>query len=265
MLGKLMKYEWKAGWKIMLLMNLFTVLMTVLGCFSFGFLNFEDPSVFQVLTFVAVLIFYILTIYAVSMGCMVYIAVRFYKNIYSTEGYLMHTLPVSPRQLLLSKLIVNSGYYIFTSFVMIFSIVALFAVILAKLEPSAYLELAYGMKEFEAEIGMSFVAYLIFLAVTSVVGCISGILMIYASIALGQLASKHKVLTAIGAYIALTTVMQIIVTIGMFAFMMGMDLEEVVVMPMNGIYAFTLVISIVLAVVFYILTEQLMKRKLNLE
>ena len=38
----------------------------------------------------------------------IYIAVRFYKNLYTDEGYLMHTLPVTPRQLLVSKLTVGS-------------------------------------------------------------------------------------------------------------------------------------------------------------
>lgn len=265
MLGKLMKYEWKAGWKMIGLMNLFTILMTVLGCLSLGFMNFEDPGVLQIFTLVAVFIFYCLTISAVSIGCTIYVAVRFYKNMYSNEGYLMHTLPVTPRQLLLSKLFIGSGYYIVTTLMVLLSIFALLGVILFRADPFVYSDFAMVMAEFEAEMGMSFMSYMIYCIVLSVFSCAEGILMIYASIALGQLASKHKVLTAIGAYIAITTVIQFVTMIATFGMTWNIDVVETGVMPMGGIFAFSLVLILILGVVFYILTEQLMKRKLNLE
>ena len=103
MLIKLMKYEWKATWKACAIINFFTVFATILGVFAMkslqnGILHKDQFTYIAVILFV----FYYLSIIGVSFSMSIYIGVRFYCNLYTDEGYLMHTLPVTKRQLVLS-------------------------------------------------------------------------------------------------------------------------------------------------------------------
>ena len=41
----------------------------------------------------------------------IYFAIRFYKNLYTDEGYLMHTLPVKPWMLIVSKLTIGTIWF----------------------------------------------------------------------------------------------------------------------------------------------------------
>ena len=49
---------------------------------------------------------YVLFIFAIVVATYVYLAIRFQKNLFSDEGYLTHTLPVSPTKLIWSKMLV---------------------------------------------------------------------------------------------------------------------------------------------------------------
>ena len=97
MLGKLLKHEWKSVWKIP------TILLCVLmGLAVLAGLGFASPiwdSGLEGLGVLAVLswmVFYF-AIMGVSMGIMLYLAVRFYRSMFTDEGYLTHTLPVTTR------------------------------------------------------------------------------------------------------------------------------------------------------------------------
>ena len=106
MLKKLLKYEWKETARLLLPINLALIVLTVLGCAMLSTSIFDsEVSIFFA---VPLLILYIISIIAFSSVTIIYIYVRFYKNLYTAEGYLMHTLPVTPMQLFHSKLIVAS-------------------------------------------------------------------------------------------------------------------------------------------------------------
>ena len=100
MLGKLIKHEWKSTYKMGCLMLVVIALITVFGWlafqtpmwkslsrndFSFGWLD-----IFGFLT----LMMYVLLLVGVNFGILIYLGVRFYKTMYTDEGYLTHTLPV---------------------------------------------------------------------------------------------------------------------------------------------------------------------------
>ena len=71
MLGKLMKYEWKATWKLLLSANILTVVMTGLARWMV-YLMEEAPysSDFQMVDFVAVMVLftYVASMFAVYVG-----------------------------------------------------------------------------------------------------------------------------------------------------------------------------------------------------
>lgn len=272
MLGKLIKYEFRSGWKIIALMNVFVMIVGGLGCFEFNRVNYKDPTLFQMFTMITVLMFYMLTIFAVNIGCSIYIAVRYYKNLYTNEGYLMHTLPVTPRQLLLSKLTVHSLYSIVSALVTVVSIFAFIAVVLANTGEVSDEIFREFLAEFERDLGMSFTTYMLFMTVCSIISTIQGILHIYVSIAIGQMASKYKVLASIGVYIAIYTVMNIIGMIASFAIASAYTFGTIsrrgavyTGLGSSSVSLFGFLIALVMTIVFYAVTEQLMKKKLNLD
>ena len=56
---------------------------------------------------VILMVLYLSVIFAIAVLCFVSTVQRFYKNLLGREGYLMHTLPVTETQLILSKLITS--------------------------------------------------------------------------------------------------------------------------------------------------------------
>ena len=104
MLKKLIKYEWKDTRRLLLPINLAIIVLTLVGCamLSTSIFDSKESLIFSI----PLLLLYVLSIMAFSSVTIIYIYVRFYKNLYTAEGYLMHTLPVTPMQLFHSKLIV---------------------------------------------------------------------------------------------------------------------------------------------------------------
>ena len=114
MLGKLMKYEWKNTWKVGCLMLLGMFLITVIGCVVLrmpGVTAIFDGNAsvamswLGISSFVATLILYVIMLMAATWGIMIFLGIRFYRSMYSDEGYLSHTLPVTANQLFLSKVL----------------------------------------------------------------------------------------------------------------------------------------------------------------
>ncbi len=99
MLTKLLKYEFKDTARIIPFFYLITLIFAGM-VLSAKALNIKW---FQVTTSALLLLLGI----AVSVITFVIIVMRFYKNLFSNEGYLMFTLPVKPYKLLTSKTIVS--------------------------------------------------------------------------------------------------------------------------------------------------------------
>lgn len=107
MLGKLIKYDMKALNRFLILIHGFLLFAALLVRFFLtGRVLVETPKDGTLLGLSFLLFF--LIIMSVSFGTFIVIAVRFYKNLFSDEGYLTRTLPVTSGQHLLSKTIAGS-------------------------------------------------------------------------------------------------------------------------------------------------------------
>ena len=137
MLGKLMKYEWKNIWRAGTLMLLGMFVVTVIGCVVLrmpGGLVTEiadgnnmnaTQSWFVLSSFVATLILYVIMLLASTWGMLIFLGIRFYRSMYTDEGYLSHTLPVTANQLFLSKVLVSGAWYLFLTIGIGISVMAL--------------------------------------------------------------------------------------------------------------------------------------------
>lgn len=276
MLRKLLKYEWKSSWRIILAMNCFLLLVTLLGMFSFRALFAENQlevvQIFGVLS----LILYYLTIIVIIFAVLIFMGVRFYRNLYGDEGYLMHTLPVSVHAKVLSKLFVTVAFYLITTIAIILSVISLAFSLITYAEPTVDLaaEIAKGWREvqpiLEQELGMNLGLYGFLIIIGVIVGTFSAILMIYAAISIGQMFGRHKVMGSIVSYIGLYILQQTITSIITLPFTIDKTINSIEDAAsfgaiMNSSLLSGFAISAVFGVFYYILTVVLMKNKMNLD
>ncbi len=114
MFAKLMKHEFKATSRIVPFVYLVTLFMIL-----------TNLSVRQLgIQWLSSLFLALLILSGVAEILMTYVLVifRYYKNLYNSEGYLMHTLPVRAGDLFWSKLIV-SFFWLFISYLVMIGVV----------------------------------------------------------------------------------------------------------------------------------------------
>ena len=277
MLSRLIHHEWKETWRIPVI-SFIVILFLTLVCFI-CFRQMEPPADENSINAGAfvIMMLYCLIISCISMVVTIYIAIRFYRNLYTDEGYLMHTLPVTPRQLILAKLLVAALW------VFVLSMLALWAIcciLLFGLPAMALVDMPVGisslMEYFPQIFGMGPVAFLLFYVVLSLVSAFSSVLIAYAAVSLGQLFTKHKVMASVLCYIGFTMLIQTISTLLMTPSLTRLVLSQDMVNTASGIPAYfgaymreILLISMagsaICAVISYILTEYIMRRQLNLD
>lgn len=199
------------------------------------------------------------------------IAIRFYKNLFSSEGYLSHTLPVTSGQHLLSKTISGSIWGIIN---MISLHIALFIVAAT---PHVISFVSENKAEIMEKLGFtgsrpsgSFLGFLLLYIVVCLIGTATNVILFYSAITIGQLISGHKILGAIAAYFVInTTVSVAALIITAYTGLLGasMNLSTAVdsikylkdSLIMNGIFSF------IQTAVLYLVIYWIMKKKVNLD
>ena len=277
MLSRLIRHEWRETWRIPVI-SFLVILFLTLVCFI-CFRQMEPPADENSVNAGAfvIMMLYCLIISCISTVVTIYIAIRFYRNLYTDEGYLMHTLPVTPRQLILAKLLVAALW------VFVLSLLALWAIcciLLFGLPAMALVDMSViipALTEYFPQIfGMGPVAFLLFYVLLSLVSAFSSVLVAYAAISLGQLFSKHKVMASILCYIGFTMLIQTVSTLLMTPSLTRLVLSPDMVNTASGIPSYfgaymreilliSMAGSVICAVISYILTEYIMRRQLNLD
>ncbi|MBQ8198200.1 MAG: hypothetical protein IJZ76_02090 [Lachnospiraceae bacterium] len=271
MLKKLFVHEWKDSWRLVGIMNLIVIGLTLIGTF---FLNNEtwnamDKNEFIAVTVVVYMMFFIASIAALSMVVTFYFYIRFYRNLYTDQGYLMHTLPVTAHQLIWSKTFVATIWMVISTVVMVGSIFGLvFAAIPGEERGEFWREMseAFAMMDFDGRAVVIVVLYILAI----IVGQLSNVFMGYASISIGQMFKKQKVLGAIGVYIGIYMLIQTVSSYGMMFVTMFIDpyVMETSMEADNFMIVFLLILMLIsglLTTGFYFITHYIMKNKLNLE
>ncbi len=112
MLGKLLKYDLRSIFKLWWVAAVSSVGLGVVGGIAFNIfttLSYEaEPSMLQSIVMIFSILAVILSFFGMSafiIASEVFIYVRYYKHLFTDEGYLTFTLPVKRRDILNSKLI----------------------------------------------------------------------------------------------------------------------------------------------------------------
>ena len=103
MFGKLLKYDFRAMWKQFAFIWPAALVLAVVNRFTLDGLG-SSSSVGETTAGVAMLV-YVAILIAMFIIAVIFTIQRFYTGLLGDEGYLMHTLPVKPWQLVASKLL----------------------------------------------------------------------------------------------------------------------------------------------------------------
>lgn len=269
MLGKLLKYDFRSMfkqfaivWPAAIVLALMTRLML--------WINSEEATklggilmVTLIFTFVAILI----TMFVLSM---VFIIQRFYKGLLGDEGYLMHTLPVKSWQLITSKLLCA---VVVTAISILVAMLSIFLLVPASLNDIrvAFSGMALSLREIFSDLGGGPLFILEFL-LAILVGMVASYLQLYAAMSIGHLFSKNRVLMSVTAYFAINIVISTLTSLlGIIAAQPMFELFNHVAPGFSAMAALHTVMwssiggSILLGALFFLATNYILSRRLNLE
>ena len=264
MLGKLMKYEWKSTWKLLIPANLLIVVMTFLACVTVR-IDFYSSDI-EGIEFIAVLIIlmYVLSMFVVLVGGAIYLIYRFYTSTYGDQGYLLHTLPVDKHHIIIAKVLVSTLWIMLSSFLVYMSVIFLFHE-----EGDIFEEFIDGIGAFSRIFtGKGYGEKIPFFTtvmvmITLVVNMIVRVLKVTACISLGQLSSNHKVMLSFAYYFAFYVFQQIVN--GCYLIFMAYVSRNTGNWLFEVTWEFSLLIGLIYSVVFYLLTWHVMDKQLNLD
>ena len=210
MLGKLMKYEVKCCGRTFFPLYIIVLLFSILGGL---FINFDDGSSdkFGIIYVIGILVAFALFV-AMIVITIVLIVQRFNNSLLGDEGYLMFTLPVGEKTIVLSKFLTSLLFIILTSIVSIVSILVVGAIFSYKIDE--VIDMSYLFKGV-GEIISGNIGGIAFHLFSSIVDYSVFILTIYLTITIAHLPglSKHKTIAALGTFIILCVIQSIISSI----------------------------------------------------
>jgi len=262
MLVKLMKYEFMAMGRRFLPLFAALLIVSVINRILLG-LDMSVPSGIGVAVSVILMVGIIVLILILTIQ-------RFWSNFLSSEGYLMMTLPVCTDRLILSKLFVASIWYVVGANVVALSILIMAVVGVSFTDIIEFIRNAWAMIPFSPP---QLALLSVELLVVTVLGLFGNILILYACLSLSMFSNKHRWLLAFGAYVGITTAIQIIVSIvisigvatAMFTwigdYINGLSLFT----QMQFFVVFIFAIELLSCAAFYFITRYMLKNRLNLQ
>lgn len=286
MLGKLIKYEWKSIYKVGCILLFALVLATLTVCLSsmapmwqeirndtdyyFVSLGSTIMNMASVFSF----FLYVLLMAGAVYAIFIYLVVRFYKSMYTDEGYLLHTLPVTKGQILVSKILVSTVWAFLIYIGMMISLLFIVSVIsgesvfeIMKVLANIFVGLRDLLRVFMGSYSITWtvVACILYL----ILGIPMAVIIMFGAVSLGQLSSKYRVLMAILWYVGIMIVRGllsfIIQVISYTALIFATGEEFIMSSYMNISLYSSLIINLLLAVGCYLASYYITSKKLNME
>lgn len=217
------------------------------------------------------MIAYVLVIWVMLVLALVQSISRFKKNLLQGEGYLMHTLPVSTWQLILSKLLTGLLLMVGTVVVAAVSVGIMACVIsVGEFGFSVFRDIWSGVVQaltnFGNYNGMPGWLTILWICVISLLGYADFLLTAYAGMAVGQLFSKGRDGIAVAVFFALVVAEELIATGGGRLIVTTPAGQSLVSgMPEVMAYGGATVWLLVLCAFHFFLAERLLSKRLNLE
>lgn len=270
MLGKLLKYEWKATGRGILPIYgalLIFALMTRLLMFADSRTGSAlSHSLLGGLLAGIVMLCYGFLVVAVCVITVVILVQRFYKNLLGDEGYLMHTLPVKPWMNLTAKTITAMIWCVLSGCMSIFSVMVM------AITPRDIVQFFPTLGEFLSEFTQHFGAqgWLLGLegGIMLLIILAAYILAAYTAMVLGHMFGSHKVFWSILIYAAICTLANV-ATVPYYRLLDGISSFFTLPtdpIPLAYLAMFTLLLFFLIqAVIYFAVASWGLTRRLNLE
>ncbi len=279
MLKKLLKYEFQATARYFLPLYLLIIVLALLTRLTMSItiesnqllknLLVDLPSVLMAFAYGAGLL-------SIGLVTLLLVVQRFYSNLLGREGYLMFTLPVTPVKLLWSKLLAALVWGAASAAAVVVSLI----VLLADQNIFWYMKDFFGaLLDLLSRGGTPLWMILLLGVAVLLTSALHAYLQIYAAIILGCQAKKYRILLGIVIYIGISMAEQFLMGVGMtilalvpdfsmsllYLFGYQQSTPEAVYSLFNLVLTGLLVFNVVLGTGYYVLTWQMMKKRLNLE
>ncbi len=231
--------------------------------------HFYDDSTVMRIALASSTILLVLSVFALMLYSFFAGVVRFYKNLYSSEGYLTFSLPVTNLQHIFVKLLSSVAVLLVSGLVVLVTLSIAYS-----WEP--FRVIWHTLEElFRLFPPVHLIFYLLEITGLLLVGMISVPLLFYACISVGQLAKKNRILLAIGAYYIHDVILRILGTVLVILLSVLAQAEFVQTLLRWFLENLDLGIHLLLlgsllivsgfAAVYFFITYYIMNRKLNLE
>ncbi len=257
MFAKLLKYDLKSMVKTMLPLWIAVLCLAFIMGISTRITQFQMTSdtFYDLTDMIYPYGFLILSLVAVFIAIFVLniliVIRRFWDGLLKDEGYLMFTIPTTPRKLILSKVV---SAMIISSISMIVGILVVNIIFFCSTGHAANIfgNLAeiYNML-MENNLGVLVIFNLIF-------SLLVAIYRVYAAMAIGHLSNRNRFIFSFIAYVALDFGMAAITAPLQLLYLDQMDSE--IMISVTG-----LISKAVMIIVFHVITEVILTTRLNLE
>lgn len=269
MVKKLFKHEFLAWLRVMAVV--YAVILTVAGAHRIFQFFENDSTAYTVINILAIVIFSLSVLICVCIPTF-FSMNRFYKNLFTGEGYLSFTLPVTAGNHLWVKALTATAMSLLTILVCCLAgmIITAGDVFSEVLKAAAYL-----LRQIPKDSVAHLIGYCAEILVLVVVSVFAGHMVYNTCICIGQLFRKNRVVAAVGVYFAYYYICQILGVV--FSAVMAELEEKGVLEPVytfveNQAYATLhigfgglVLLEIIVSAICFAVCHHIISRKLNLE
>ena len=272
MMKKLLKYDLKSLSRVFLpVWILVPVVALFFGLGLRGAIIHGDSLAYS-FNFMTVLIGIIFVAVMMAMLVMniLFVIQRFWNGLLKDEGYLMFTLPVTTRELIISKALTAEIVSVISIAAGMAAMLILFGI---SVQPIDFMTVRFWYWLDGVDITTMQAVMLVILSVLSVLcGLLQTIYKVYAAMALGQLMEAHRVIGSVIAYVGISMVNSAVIAAAadgsdIIFRILGIQWETYVSGRTGQMVVWILasVVSLIWVVVYHIVTEYVLEKKLNLE
>lgn len=255
MLGKLIKYDLKSMTKTIVPLWITVVALTLILTISNWGTNLETFAENDTIMVVLSILLFSVSVAILVMNVL-FVIQRFWNGLLKEEGYLMFTLPVSTRKLILAKglsaLLISLGSILVA---ILCVVIIAFSYVHSYDGSNLFAILKIALQNTFLNITGSDIAETILCFIMVPVFLLTEIYQTYTAMAIGQLSNKNRFMLSIVAYIGITIILSMIASIFDFVTINNSMLETL----------FLLATSTLKLLIFHGITEIILTRKLNLE
>lgn len=274
MLKTLLKYEWKDTWILCTACNGIALILSVIGSLMISFWHYSDDKSFTDtqsallgVGFSFYVIIYIVSVMAIVLVMKYYFFLRYYKNLFTDQGYLMHTLPVKSTDLINSKLLIAVLWQFVTGIVVAICMVMIifsFADAFGEISLTDFTEEFHDIEMEYGEI-VKGIPLIVSCIISGLAAPVFEILLMYMAVGIGQLSKKNRLFLSIVVLIGLYMGKRFVSSCLSVPLQMMVIDEELSLTSVNVGSVLVALAIVGMTVGLYFLNKYFLEEKLNLE